>query len=260
MISRQVAVQVNLLKVQEIALRIIQSENIPCLLLKGLLLSERLYDNRSVRPSSDVDILLPGKYFKQGVNLFLQNGFCEVRPIAGHFHATLSHPDLSGVVELHHGLGDRVFPFDVEAIFSRSEGGLMEATDELLYLAYHTGRNYFVFRLVLLIDLVLAVRRWGNRIDWEKMAKRAQEARVSGLVNGALGCARELFVEGQPDMGAWAIQGVMPVREKIRKWCLEPDPLTARVQSDAWVRRAVFWSCLDSWEDQVRFFLQRVAG
>lgn len=260
MYNRQVSVQMKLLQLQEIALRLIQEENIPWVLLKGLSLSERLYGNLSLRPSSDVDILIPEKYHQRCVDLFRQNGFEEVRPIAGHFHTTLNHPDLSGVVELHQGLGDRVFPFDVDAIFSRAEMGQMEVTDEILYLAYHAGRNYFVFRLVLLVDLVLAVRKWKQQIDWEKLVCRAREARVLGLVNGALACARELFVAESAELEGWRLDGLAPLSDKVRKWCLVPDPLTARVQSDVWVRRSLFWSCLDSWEDQVRFFLQRVAG
>jgi len=257
MVSRQVKVQVNLLQLQEGALRLIQNENIPCVVLKGLSLAERLYGNIALRPSSDVDILVSEKNRTPCLAAFLGNGFVETRAIPGHFHTTLKHPDFLGVIELHHGLGDRVFPFDVDGMLARTRNNILDATDELLYLAYHAGRNYFVFRLVLLVDLFLAVRKWQEQIAWDTLLDRAKEARVYGLVTGALGCCRELLGirENKLDFGR---EGLVPaVSGKIVKWCLHPDPIASRVQHDAWVRRALFWSCLDSWEDQIRFFLQR---
>jgi hypothetical protein len=186
--------------VMEEILNSFESAGIRPLVLKGGALGHLLYGDPGLRPSSDLDLLVPGRDTERASKILSGMGFRPTdtsRPrspsyLRKHLPQVSLHVEgLDVKVDLHHELFRknrpltmRVADLDSEPLsFSTGEGGVTALTlgceDMLGHLCLHlcdlthepsaSGKT----RLIWVADIVGFAERFADRIDWEKTARRS---------------------------------------------------------------------------------------
>ncbi len=136
-------------------------------LLKGLSLARRLYEDLSLRPSEDVDVLVSPADVPGAVAVLADRDYHlpdYLLPLAyyraHHFHVPLVRTSAPRVyLEIHWGLTDRFLLFtpDIEAVLS-SPGPDLQPAQELVYLAMHLAKHAVLNRTAALGDPAAAER------------------------------------------------------------------------------------------------------
>ncbi len=173
--------------------------------LKGPALAERLYPDPSVRPSSDLDLLVaPGDLDRAAAALATLGYQPEAGPADRYHRAHHHHIHLlraqPPMIELHFrayaGFGI-VVPADAllaRAAERRTARGrriwVPAPEDEWLYLAVHAAGHAFE-RLIWLHDLKLLLRRHPD-LDWTAVADRARALGVATAVAATCDALRRL--------------------------------------------------------------------
>jgi hypothetical protein len=99
--------------------KILASANIPVMPLKGVLLQLTVYDRPWEREISDIDLLVPEKYFEQSLDCLKQAGCFYVRDPTG--AANVKWPDIELSVDLHECLFPRgLFRLPTDELFARA--------------------------------------------------------------------------------------------------------------------------------------------
>lgn len=140
-------------------LKAAKTREIPTIILKGLWLCEKIYDNLSMRPGGDIDILVPKNKVDDCLALLNEQGIGEYWPnllkdeyfTKHHLHQQRSTPDLSVWFEIHWALDHpyTLLTVDYEDIFRRAKPAQllgapieeMEFPDLLLSLAIHLVKH-----------------------------------------------------------------------------------------------------------------------
>jgi hypothetical protein len=181
------------------AIRTLAAGHIPVCALKGPALGARLYDDPSVRPSMDVDLLIRRDDLPRAVELLSAAGYrgdddgvARAYLIRHSHHLSFSRPNQPGL-ELHFhayaGFGavlssgalmDRAHAFELDGVPLL----VPSAEDELVYLAVHAAGHSFI-RLLWLYDLKQLLAR-NPALDWNAVAERARTWRVAGPVGEAI--------------------------------------------------------------------------
>lgn len=196
------------------ALRPLNAGGVRAAVLKGPLLARRLYDDPSLRPSVDIDLLVAEHDLDRAL-VALEGGGFEQEPDSPrrryfrtlHHHLHLQRKG-SAPLELHfhahRGFGQvlRSAPLLGRARPGSGPEGtrvyVLAPEDELLYLAVH-GAGHLFARLLWLLDLKQAVARW--ELDWELLARRAREGGYAGVLGFALEELRRRLGVATPDLG-----------------------------------------------------------
>jgi len=199
----------------------LEDQGIHVLILKGLPLASRLYNDIALRPSKDIDILVSPSDLNKAHNLLQKDGYREIdNPYPQHSftskqskvvekflehaaHVGYWHDMKSINVELHWSLGrgKRELPFPNENDISKIDVAgysLPVLRDEiwLNYLILH-GVEHAWFRLRWLVDIAKFIER--NDIDWEKVFSMAESKGVETLLLQSLILASELLNTPVPD-------------------------------------------------------------
>ena len=176
-------------------LRDLRSAGIDVAVLKGADLVERVYDDVSLRPMADVDLLVRSPDVRRASELLAARGYVPGAREGGAAHQEAIDENLhvepvrkpgGPLVELHYAIGvpARVGGIDMEGVWSRMETGqvggaparVLAPEDLLLHLCIHVALHHgFDARLVQLVDLGAVVDRLGGRIDWASLERRADE-------------------------------------------------------------------------------------
>jgi hypothetical protein len=148
--------------------------------LKGPVLAEALYGDRTARQSGDLDLLVESLQFPAAKALLLELGYIAEPPRRIDFHQAFHKPN--AMVELHWSLGtpDRC-PLDTEEVWSRSTPGtfgvravrMMAEEDLVLYLGYHMLKHH-CRTLLWTADLSLALERVERNGGWQTLLRAAQ--------------------------------------------------------------------------------------
>jgi hypothetical protein len=180
-----------------------ESQSIPYLWLKGLGLSQQLYNRIDARCSSDLDLLVHPDQRTSVAACLRQCGF-EIfhSPVPGkdehfmgaHHETWVTHKDGHTTVEVHFRLsGPAACQPKVEDLLSRARhleisGQRMRVPaceDELLILCLHAHQhNYALLRT--LMDIAEYVRVFREELDWTTFFGRAQACRTAGRVHAGL--------------------------------------------------------------------------
>jgi hypothetical protein len=157
---------------------------IPAVALKGRSLAERLYPDPDLRPSTDVDVLVPAADLDRAAEALAARGFR--LDGSGHLDYQRRHHrhvsllrEGTPPVELHHRASTG-FSMVVEAepLLARARPGprglVLAPEDELLFLALHAA-DHGLERLGWLEDLLALLERAGP-LDWESVSARARAA------------------------------------------------------------------------------------
>ena len=210
------------LAVTERVLRLCEELSIPAAPLKGPLLGERLYGDISLRPTSDVDVLLPERDVVRLVDRLAREGADVPEPHVHAFYAKHHHhlnvTWTHVLVELHFRATSSFGVFTpAEALLARASVGrigsgggaaavaarVLDPNDELIYLATHAAAHYCAHD-ILLLDLKLFERRHSLALDWQVVEQRARALRLERAVGVAIVAAeRRAGLDTRAMSAAW---------------------------------------------------------
>jgi len=197
-------------------LEALAAEGIPAIPLKGAMLADTAYPERALRPMNDIDLLVSEQDLDRTelglrrIGLELTHDVEEKRDLKRrHHHWVFRGPILSGIpVEVHWLLDPPGSPFrvDTAALWQRAVPTRIAGVDALglspedllLHLCTHAARHRFNGGLLFLVDVAAAIRHYGDRIDWARLATRAAEWGADPHVSVVLSLAVELLGAALP--------------------------------------------------------------
>ena len=194
----------------------LNSENIPLILLKGIVLANTVYENIGLREMNDIDLLVRpsdlqritdiltgmGYHTMQAinVNLIIQTshhlpGFIKKGHAKIEFHWTITHPNKNYSIDPH-GLWERSVPIQIAGCNAL----MLSPEDIFLHLCLHTSYLHpFTFGLRPFCDIAEAIDHFGSALDWQTVAQRAVSQHWQRGVYLALQLAVELAGALVPD-------------------------------------------------------------
>ncbi|MDF5691004.1 nucleotidyltransferase family protein [Aquirufa aurantiipilula] len=191
--------------------------NIPILILKGNLFIKRIYQNKLLRSSSDLDVLVQKKHVNKSLEILLQDGYrIQSANHSGYDKLPEELQNLISQESLHHeihiekGIFNVDFHWDIfqyffyqkyqerkpliEEIFQQTElidsNGFKthQLTNEGIFwtLLAHHGAKESWFRLRHLQDLHAFLIQFGSSLNWESILPKLETYRLSPAFNNAL--------------------------------------------------------------------------
>lgn len=254
------------------------------IVLKGAALATTLYSDIALRPLSDVDLLVPREYLQlatQGVrSLGYREAYPEMTPglnrAAGHHVFLRGGPADRVAVELHWSLvgGDNDWrtpaldwfwqetdvwsPGAGVRTLGETRGSQLSGparpvfqltpTAHLLYSAAHLMLQHggAQARLLWFYDLHLLITRWGERLEWDEILRRAREFYWAAALHAAL--------EGlQARFGTPLPPGFLDALAEVRD--SEAERLVARMGSALQTRSIGAWNHLSAMQWRTRLHL-----
>lgn len=192
----------NLLLYQELHKIILcfRETKIPFILLKGIDLAKRIYPDISLRPMTDIDILIKKEDLPRiekalmPLNYLMYPNYYKVldKPASPYLNAVVCKKLTVPFISLHfhwHIISNTFFPFygyisslDIEKIWRNAEtaeiDGLgvlrMDHNDLLFFLSLH-GFKHFFNSLIYLSDIDALLTKYRERLDWQKIIRDAFE-------------------------------------------------------------------------------------
>jgi hypothetical protein len=194
-------------------LRRLRSDGIPVMVLKGAYLAEVVYEDVTLRPMGDVDLMVPRADLPGAHAAALSMGRVGQKPEDAESRlAGSGRPWLTPVVCI-----DLCWTFDVPGGRSRLDtAGLWDRArpatiagvdvlalspeDLLLHLCLHAAHRHGLgFGLLPFCDIAETTRRFRGDIDWVQVVERAREWEAVRYVGLMLFLARSMLNAGVPD-------------------------------------------------------------
>lgn len=195
-------------------LALFQGENIDVIVLKGLALLDTIYKDISLRPMSDVDILVEEKNLKQAEELVLTHGYQyrvsqelqdQTRAECRHL-ANLWHKEKNIMLEVHHHIVSPGEPyyFDISAFRARARTIEISGTtarafapeDMLLHLAikFLLDRRYESRKaLGQLCDISEIIKYNLDSMDWDYVKMTVDKNRLASSLHFVLYACGQLL-------------------------------------------------------------------
>ena len=211
-------------KLREI-LRPLGNAGVEVIVLKGVALAERVYQNISLRPMGDIDLLVRKKDLGSAEACLLELGYTRyVGNKADYQSYYRRYFDRSKTIPLHIHWdlvrAPNAFEMDMEALFKKAErcklAGMetlvLSPEDTLIHLALHLFfTHFFNIGLIGLVDIARLIE--GAEMDWERVVMEGRKRKAAGCLYVVLYFVKELFQASIPD-------------ETLKK--LEPSPFKKR--------------------------------
>ena len=236
------------------ALNCLAAQDIPCLVLKGLPLSQRLYGNALLRDAVDVDLLVSPEHFHAAERELLQCGWRKISefretPMRNRWHAHFTADSrligASGTLELHHRFFDNPHYFNAKfkhlsaraasVTIGNASFPTMHEDDDLLYLMCH-GAKHLWTNLKWLCDVALIFADM-SAPRLERVAARCREAKLEPILVSTLEICRDALhvqVGASSDEASEAHRPQLfngkrtafPIGELKRIWSVQAPPRT----------------------------------
>jgi hypothetical protein len=206
-------------------------EGIGVVLLKGLALADEVYGNLALRPSGDIDVLVPETDLGKAEAILMRRGYAPVETWhstawyrAHHHHLAPLKNNQSGMtVEIHRHIvpprwTKRLPVADLHArartaSIAGTRVGVLCPEDMILHLAMHLVENVCAVgraRLLLLCDVAQTVKRFGKELSWPSVLKTAASYDVRWQVWLALSAARTLLGADIPPLVLRELRSGLP--------------------------------------------------
>ncbi|MDD4357184.1 MAG: nucleotidyltransferase family protein, partial [Smithellaceae bacterium] len=191
-----------------LVLKTLNSEGIPTIPLKGIVMANSVYENIGLREMNDFDLLVPPEKLARAAELlndmgykpmqsfhldsFTQAGkhlprFIKKDHVAIEIHWNITSPNMSYSIDPHE-LWDHAVPvqiLDYETL-------MLSPEDLLLHLCMHTSYEHqFNFGLRPSCDIAEVIDHFGGTLDWQVVAERATQRNWARGVYLALVIASE---------------------------------------------------------------------
>lgn len=201
----------NLLLYHELTtvLPLLSQQGTPVIALKGLHLIELIYQDISLRPMSDMDLLVPLAHLQTSYDILQGAGykapdFTNVRrELKRHHHLAPLFKANSAIIELHWNL---ISPnshqnIDLGSLWQRAQPANLAGVDTqvlcpedlLLHLALHFNNHNFRLKLRHLYDLVAALGHYQAQLDWDSLKTRSRQWGAGRSLFLALYLAKDLL-------------------------------------------------------------------
>ena len=177
---------------------LLAAADIPCLVLKGLPLGQRLYGNPLARSVRDIDLLVSPRTFQAAERVLLENGWRRIAPdfpetpVRNRWYGRFRHDHKlagpGGLLELHRRLSYNPFYFD--APFENLHAGsvpveihplsfrVLGEEDEFAYLMCH-GAGHYWKDLIWLCDMAAILA--SMYMEPERLERVSMRCRRDGL-------------------------------------------------------------------------------
>jgi hypothetical protein len=187
-----------------------EAEHIPAIALKGAALIASVYERTTLRPMSDVDVLVSRADFERAGQLLLAAGFTLYREVTGDTEPTIRTqtlwlpPKLPGGIELHWHLVDSGYyanrvPIEwfwehtLEARLDAQRVRVFAPEAQLLHLAAHLELHHAGVGWLWLYDVALLIHKFGGALDWKLIVDTAERFEWGQSLRIALARAQATF-------------------------------------------------------------------
>lgn len=231
-------------------LTVLDSEDIPVILLKGLALAEPVYADPGLRPMGDLDLMVQEADLERADHLVRGLGYVDMDDPAGHEAIRQAHrhyPRLAKQgggceIELHRHIlrADTPLFFDVTSLWSRARpsdvggrGALVLAPEDLLThlcLAFFFDRRLFYQShraLGQLVDVARTVAHYGGELDWDLFLRLARRHRRAGPLFCALWTSSSLLRAKVPEEVLHELEPE-PFSPELGEWFIDRKVLERR--------------------------------
>ncbi|MGA2802291.1 MAG: nucleotidyltransferase family protein [Verrucomicrobiota bacterium] len=184
-----------------------QEAGLPAVILKGGDFADRLYSHPSLRPFTDVDLLIPQRILPETRQVFRELGYQPVvvpmKHQTGYGEESWRHPNRSGgMVEIHWNLVNspslrRALSVTYEDLQLETHQNRLRpsAAATLLIAAVHGVASHGVDRLQVLGDVVQAVRGTAGTLDETWLAQAVPRTGTNRALATALALAYKMYDE-----------------------------------------------------------------
>ena len=241
-------------------LKAAKTREIPTIILKGLWLCEKIYDNSSMRPGGDIDILVPKNKVEACLALLNEQGVGEYWPnllrdeyfTKHHLHQQRSTPDLSVWFEIHWALDHpyTLLTVDYESIFERSRPAQllgapieeMSTPDLLLSLSIHLVKHAIYLpslfdredlpsiiladgMLMYYLDVAEILKKYHKEVDWDLTIQLANQWGAMDILGSVLQVCKKYFEAPIPEevISALPVRGPWQVTRKLMARAAEQE-------------------------------------
>ena len=191
-------------------LLVCKKADIPLIVLKGAHLAEIVYENRSLRPMADLDLLVRKSDLSRVKEKLLEMGYTVPKNKSWYKHLTFVPPNEGGLVEVHWQLQhpDAPFKLDVDKLWERAQPAMiadieiltLSPEDLLLHLCLHAAYDHlFDFGLRSFYDIFYTIRHYQDKIDWQQVELRARQWGAAKPIVLTLYLAKEFLQAAVPD-------------------------------------------------------------
>ena len=178
------------------------------ILLKGAYFCEHIYEDISLRPMSDIDLLAPKETLDFWGDILNSCGYNashlnpEMRRTGKHLMFEVEGRDLT--IELHYIPGDNFIPavddfsaLDERGLYKSVAGELvttLSPEDSILYAAYHAAKHsYGRYAIRDLLDITLLIDKYQNTLDWDYILDKTISWRIDNQIYTTLTLANEIL-------------------------------------------------------------------
>lgn len=200
--------QINHIKQISNVLNIFNDNNIPVIVLKGLVVRD-LYPKSELRTMGDADILVHEKDLDKVSSILTGIGYVEYNRNAFHIefckgnfyievHWTLANENIfDRVVEFKNELWERA----VEVNIGDSNALSMCDEDLLLYLCIHMAKHFIDggFGIRQVCDVMLVVEQRGKFINWNSFIIKAKRIKIDKFIMSIFAICNKLFSMSIPN-------------------------------------------------------------
>lgn len=187
----------------------LETEGIPLIPLKGIVLANTVYENISLREMNDIDVLAHSGDLKRIADILTGMGYRPMRTVSVNstiqttlhlpgfikkdharieVHWNITHPNKNYSIEPH-GLWERAVPMEL----GHRKTQMLSAEDMLLHLCLHTSYLHpFTLGLRPFCDIAESIDFYGPALDWQAIAERAASQHWQRGIYLALSLAVEM--------------------------------------------------------------------
>ncbi len=187
--------------------RILRSEGIPVIVLKGAVLAEIIYHSIALRPMLDVDILLKAEDMLRANKVLSQSGyksdiasFFSKRYMLWRRHVTYSDEAGRIYVQVHPRIAEfpdlNYWKNAVHAKIASTDVLMLGAEDFLLHLCLHVDhhiRDSGLAELIRWYDIAEVLKHYEKEFNWDYVIRIAKEKKVEGVIRSILHVINEWF-------------------------------------------------------------------
>ena len=251
----------------------LKEANIPLILLKGIVLSNTVYESIGLREMNDIDVLAKPCDLQQIADILTGMGYRPMQPYSFDLSVQIGHhlprfiKQNAAHFEIHWNITPpgKNYSIDPQGLWERAlpvritghETQMLSGEDMLLHLCLHTSYLHpFSFGLRPFCDISRLIDHLGPSLDWQTVANRAISQSWQRGVYAALYLASELADASVP----------ANVLEKLKPEDM-PDLLMDMIRTQIFTDKSFansiptpFAQLLESgqWKDKIKIFFQRV--
>jgi hypothetical protein len=197
----------------------IKEAGIPAMVLKGAALIAQYYMDAGVRPMGDVDVFVPARHARKGIDIIRLRGWrsksrlptnsllqlylavkhgCDFRNASGHFidlHWHVMDECIDRSVD--EDLLMNAVPVKIEAMETKA----LNPADQILHVCIHGARWSRARTLQWAVDVMMILNKADVSIDWDRLCRNAGKLRLALPLRAALGyLKRRLDAPIPPDV------------------------------------------------------------